>query len=124
MMTGGAMNIPKLFDVKDIAAEWNVAPDALMIAAGRANLLVQIGRSRKIYENDLERLVRECQGQAKERASTGESRPKQEPDSGLSSTVKRSAKQAQQIADRLTKRLPTTSTQGASSVTPIRPKHS
>jgi len=113
-----------LLDVKDVASLWGISPIAVQRAAENAGLLVRMGRKPKIYEADLERLVRACQGQAKAPASTGESRPKAAPDNGLSSTARQSAKQAAQTVERLTKPSRTTSTPEASAVTPIRQRRS
>lgn len=115
---------PTLLTIPEVAAQWGESPRAVQDAADRAGLLVRIGRTPKIYEADLERLLRTCQGQAKERAYTGESPQRPEPDNGLSSTAKRSAKQAAQTVGKLTKRLRHTSPQGAPNVTPLRRKPS
>jgi len=122
MEGNAAMTRPVLLDFVDVAKEWGMSPQAVQRAADRVGLTVYMGRKPKIPEDDLKRLIASCQGQAKGRASTGESRPKPAQDNGLSSTGKQSAKQAQLIAEKLTKRLPTTSTHGESTVTPIRPK--
>jgi hypothetical protein len=112
-----------LLAIPDVAKMWNVSPSAVKDAAERAGLLVRIGRAVKIYEDDLERLVRTCQGQAKAHDYTGASQPKPAQDNGLSSTARQSAKQAAQTVGKLTKRLQTTSIQEASNVTPLRQKH-
>ena len=113
-----------LLTIPAVAELWGESPAAVQRAAEEAGLLVRIGRKPKIYEADLERLVRKCQGQAKAQDYTGASRPKREAVSGLSSTAKASARQAQTTVDKLTKRLPTTSTRAAPNVTPLRPKPS
>lgn len=113
-----------LLTIPAVAEMWGESAAAVQRAAEEAGLLVRIGRKPKIYEADLERLVRKCQGQAKVQDYTGASQPKREADNGLSSTARQSAKQAQTTVDKLTKRLPTTSTPEARNVTPLRQKPS
>lgn len=103
------MTAPILLTLSDAAARLGLPERSLLREAERHGHLVRVGRALRIPEAELGELIAKCRCQARVPASCSES-GKDARQSGASSTRgSPSVQRAQEIADRLKSRLPTTS---------------
>lgn len=109
------MGIPRLYDLKHLANEWEVPLAALRRCAEQTGLLVSIGSALKIAEADLREFIILCQENPNRPASTSGNAPAETPSTSSSTAAGKSAR-AQEIATKLKSRSKNTSKPGTGRV--------